>query len=235
MSISPPAGPRLVAIPFGHLRPVAIKPSPQPPHSTTVSTIDPSSCSLPVASWFVPKRIALLRTRLPPQPNPHSRVRGALRAPSPSGSFFGGFRTLALARGSVLHGRHPKPCTQPVRLRASTSRLQFPREQTLLTHVSTSASCLGAFWSPAASARGQSRHPGDQKPAHNRTHAPHQSRNFVHAETRHAQCAVNGNRPAVMRAVSACRSRSEVTIAHHRRCAPQDAPRLRRRRAEMRT
>jgi hypothetical protein len=26
-------------------------------------------------------------------------------------------------------------------------------------------SCLGAFWSPAASARGQSRHPGDQKPA----------------------------------------------------------------------
>jgi hypothetical protein len=30
-------------------------------------------------------------------------------------------------------------------------------------------SCLGAFWSPAASARGQSRHSGDQKPAQDET------------------------------------------------------------------
>jgi hypothetical protein len=33
-------------------------------------------------------------------------------------------------------------------------------------------SCLGAFWSPAASARRQSRHPGDQKPAQQRNSAP---------------------------------------------------------------
>jgi hypothetical protein len=77
------------------MRRVAIKASSQRPHSTTVSTINPSYCCLPVASLLVPKRIALLRTHLPRQPNPHSRVRGALRAPPPAGSFLGGFRTPA--------------------------------------------------------------------------------------------------------------------------------------------
>src|ERR1700731_4344188 len=36
-------------------------------------------------------------------------------------------------------------------------------------------SCFGAFWTPAARARGECRHPGVQKPAHNRTHAAQQT------------------------------------------------------------
>ena len=44
------------------------------------------------------------------------------------------------------------------------------REQRLLpaTAQLPATSCLGAFWSPVPSARGQSRHPGDQKPAQER-------------------------------------------------------------------
>src|ERR1700751_5313066 len=40
--------------------------------------------------------IASRRTHHPPHSNPHSRVHGAFRAPSPAGSFLGGFRTTAL-------------------------------------------------------------------------------------------------------------------------------------------
>src|ERR1700682_5382697 len=56
---------------------------------------------------------ALPRSHLPHQPNPHSAVRGILRAPSPAGSFLGGFRTPATGgcRGDV-GGRHPKPSTK---------------------------------------------------------------------------------------------------------------------------
>src|SRR5258705_9560313 len=36
-------------------------------------------------------------------------------------------------------------------------------------------SCLGAFWTPAATARGRARHAGVQKPAHEETHAPQQT------------------------------------------------------------
>src|SRR5229473_5080078 len=35
-------------------------------------------------------------------------------------------------------------------------------------------SCLGAFWTPAATARGRVRHAGVQKPAHERTHGVQQ-------------------------------------------------------------
>src|SRR5450759_1885257 len=80
----------------------------QPTHSTTVSIINPSYRCLPAAS----KHTALPRSHLPHQPNPHSGVRGILRAPSPAGSFLGGFRTPATAvcRAAVA-GRHPKPST----------------------------------------------------------------------------------------------------------------------------
>src|SRR5438874_802864 len=64
----------------------------QPPPSS-ISSINLSYCSLSVASLLAPKRIALRRTHLPRQPNPHSRVRGTFRGPSPAGSFLGGFRT----------------------------------------------------------------------------------------------------------------------------------------------
>jgi hypothetical protein len=66
-----------------------------------------------VASLLARKRIAILRTHLPPQPNPHNRVRGTFRASPPAGSFLGGFRTPGhRALGSIVHGRHPKPCTE---------------------------------------------------------------------------------------------------------------------------
>src|SRR6202790_4302518 len=81
----------------------------QPTHSTIVSIIKPSYRSLPAAS----KHTALPRSHLPHQPNPHSGVRGILCAPSPAGSFLGGFRTPAtgVCRAAVA-GRHPKPSTQ---------------------------------------------------------------------------------------------------------------------------
>src|SRR4249920_3621719 len=58
--------------------------------------------------------MALPRSHLPHQPIPHSGVRGILRAPSPAGSFLGGFRTPAtgVCRAAVA-GRHPKPSTKP--------------------------------------------------------------------------------------------------------------------------
>src|SRR6266576_1124640 len=81
----------------------------QPTHSTIVSIINPSYRCLPTAS----KHTALPRSHLPHQPNPHSGVRGILRAPSPAGSFLGGFRTPAtgVCRAAVA-GRHPKPYTE---------------------------------------------------------------------------------------------------------------------------
>ena len=83
----------------------------QPTHSTIVSIINPSYRCLPAAS----KHTALPRSHLPHQPNPHSGVRGILCAPSPAGSFLGGFRTPAtgVCRAAVA-GRHPKPSTQAV-------------------------------------------------------------------------------------------------------------------------
>jgi len=83
-------------------------PSLQPTHSITVSIINPSYACLPTAS----KDTALPRSHPPRQPNPHSGVRGILRAPSPAGSFLGGFRTPAtgVCRADVA-GPHPKPST----------------------------------------------------------------------------------------------------------------------------
>src|SRR5271165_4722973 len=85
-------------------------PSLQPTHSTTVSIINPSYRCLPAAS----KDTALPCSHPLHQPNPHSGVRGILHAPSPAGSFLGGFRTPAtgVCRAAV-DGRHPKPSTQP--------------------------------------------------------------------------------------------------------------------------
>jgi hypothetical protein len=78
----------------------------QPTHSTIVSIINPSYRSPPATS----KHTALPRSHLPHQPNPHSGVRGILRAPSPAGSFLGGFRTPAASGCCTdVDGRHPKP------------------------------------------------------------------------------------------------------------------------------
>src|SRR5438874_6649197 len=92
----------------------------QPTHSTIVSIINPSYRCLPAAS----KHTALPRSHLPHQPNPHSAVRGILRAPSPAGSFLGGFRTPAtgVCRPAVA-GRHPKPSTQPDETKAANDPL----------------------------------------------------------------------------------------------------------------
>src|SRR5262245_19207718 len=97
-SISPPAGPQPVAIPLAQLRRAAINASLQPPHSATVPTINPSCCCLPVAASLAPRRIALLRTHLPRQPNPHNRGRGASAYHRPR------------VRSLPAFGRRP-PCT----------------------------------------------------------------------------------------------------------------------------
>src|SRR5215831_19329642 len=92
------------------MRRAAVEESLQQPPPTAVATINPSDCRPPVTSLLAPKRIALLRTHLPSQPNPHSRVRDPLRAPSPAGSFLGGFRTPAtvhLAPSFITGIRNP--------------------------------------------------------------------------------------------------------------------------------
>ena len=65
---------------------------PRPAATSTVTCLylppDRSSLAL--------EPIASRRTHHPPHSNPHSRVHGAFRAPSPAGSFLGGFRTTAL-------------------------------------------------------------------------------------------------------------------------------------------
>src|SRR5260370_5777294 len=84
----------------------------QPTHSITIPIINPSYGCLPAKYPTASKDTALPRSHLPHQPNPHSAVRGILRAPSPAGSFLGGFRTPAtgVCRADVA-GRHPKPST----------------------------------------------------------------------------------------------------------------------------
>src|SRR5439155_1838992 len=117
----------------------------QPP-PRFAAAINPSLCRLPAAIALAPKPIALLSTRPPPQPNPHSQMRGAFRAPSPAGSFLRGFRTPAqmhVAPTFMAGIRNPAQSTKPVRLRARTSRPQFLGAQTLLTHASTSPSGHG--------------------------------------------------------------------------------------------
>ena len=69
----------------------------QRPPSAATSTINTALCFPKDASSLALKLIAIRRTHLPRQPNSHSRVRGAFRAPSPAGSFLGGFRTPATA------------------------------------------------------------------------------------------------------------------------------------------
>jgi hypothetical protein len=96
--------------------------------STTISTIKPS-CRCPTsARSTASNRSAHSRAHLPPQPNPHSGVRGALRALSPAGSFLGGFRTPA-AGGcrTALAGRHPKPCTKTGNARCEQNGSAVPR------------------------------------------------------------------------------------------------------------
>src|ERR1700681_3163524 len=70
-------------------------------------------CRLPGAQSTASKGSAHPPSHLPRQPNPQSGARGTLRAPSPAGSFLGGFRTPATGVcRTALAGRHPKPCTK---------------------------------------------------------------------------------------------------------------------------
>src|SRR5580704_6211694 len=83
----------------------------QGPRSAATPTIKTCLCLPPHALSLVLQPIAIHRTHLPPHSNPHNRVRGTFPAPSPAGSFLGGFRTPASSLGTILHGRHPKPFT----------------------------------------------------------------------------------------------------------------------------
>src|ERR1017187_8057106 len=109
----------------------------QPTHSTTVSIINPSYRCLPAAS----KATALPRSHLPHQPNPHSAVRGILRAPSPAGSFLGEFRTPAtgVCRADVA-SRHPKPSTG-AEIRVRLDKVALSTESRNMQTLSTTAPC----------------------------------------------------------------------------------------------
>ena len=84
---------------------------------STVPTINPGCCCLPVASLLAPSRIALLRTHLPRRPNPHSQ------AAAPSAHHRPRVRSLAAS------GRRP-PCTWLRRSWPASETLHnFCREQ----------------------------------------------------------------------------------------------------------
>jgi hypothetical protein len=77
------------------MRRASVKMSPQWPRSAATSPINTRLCLPPDASSRALDPTTIRRTHLPRHSNPHSRVRGTLRAPSPAGSFLGGFRTTA--------------------------------------------------------------------------------------------------------------------------------------------
>ena len=93
------------------VRPAAVKMNLQR-HNSSVSTINHGFCYPPGASLFALDHVATVRPHLPRQTNPHSRLRGTFRAPSPAGSFLGGFQTPATGLGFIIHGRRLKPCTR---------------------------------------------------------------------------------------------------------------------------
>jgi hypothetical protein len=104
------------------MRRASVKVNLQRPPSTATSTINTCLRLPPGASLLALERIVIRPTHLPPQPNPHSGVRGAFRLPSPAGSFLGGFRTPAtahLARSFTAGIRNP--CTNAEELKESTT------------------------------------------------------------------------------------------------------------------
>ena len=106
------------------------------PRSTPTSTIHACFCFPPGASLLALERIAIRRIHLPLYPNPHSRAR------APSVHIARGFVLWRLsdaghrAHGTVVHSRHPKPCTKAVKL--SPSRC-FPLHLWKLTHRATTS------------------------------------------------------------------------------------------------
>src|ERR1700756_5187234 len=82
------------------IRHATVKVNLQRHNSASVSTFNYGFCYPPTPSLLSLDHVAIVRTRLPRQPNPHSRARGAFREPKPAGSFLGGFRTPAAARSA---------------------------------------------------------------------------------------------------------------------------------------
>jgi hypothetical protein len=122
------------------MRRASIKVNLQWPPSTASSTIN-TCLRLPQgASSLALEPIAIRRANLPRHSNPHSRVRGTFRAPSPAGSFLGGFRTPAtahLARSFTAGIRNP--CTRGDLAGPSGPRRLYPGERTSVAAAATSA------------------------------------------------------------------------------------------------
>ena len=97
--ISPRAGPRPVAITLARMRRAIVKANLQRPRSTSVSTINHGFCYPPAAPLFALDRVAIVRSYLPCQPNPHSRVRGTSSHHNPR------VRSLAAFGRRTLHTR----------------------------------------------------------------------------------------------------------------------------------
>jgi hypothetical protein len=90
--------------------------------SAATSPVNTSLCLPPHPPSLALGPIATRRTYLPPHSNPHSRVRGTFRAPSPAGSFLGGFRTPATAHLA----RSSRPASETLNMSADRF-MQRPR------------------------------------------------------------------------------------------------------------
>ena len=104
----------------------SVKMNLQSPRSAATSAINTCLCLPPDRSSLALEPIAILRSHLPPHSNPHNRERGTFRAPSPAGSFLGGFRTTAPvlaapSRSAVI--RNPQQEQKLLSLKAGRARL----------------------------------------------------------------------------------------------------------------
>ena len=104
------------------MRRPAVEASPRQSPATSLATIKPSSCCPPVTSSLATRRIALLRTLLPPHPNPHNQGCGASAHHRPRVRSLVAFGRRPSCSGSLEHGRHPKPCTGAAVSRCSNLR-----------------------------------------------------------------------------------------------------------------
>jgi hypothetical protein len=121
------------------IRHATVKVNLQRHNSASVSTFNYGFCYPPTPSLLSLDHVAIVRTRLPRQPNPHSRARGAFREPKPAGSFLGGFRTPAAARSapSFMAG-----IRNPAQTEKNSVGAYVFRFATELGHCSTRSACL---------------------------------------------------------------------------------------------
>ena len=136
-----------VAMTLTQMRRAGVKMNLQWTRSAATSPVNTSLCLPPHPPSLALGPIATRRTYLPPHSNPHSRVRGTFRAPSPAGSFLGGFRTPATAhwaRSFTAGIRNPQ---QSRKSAGPTGKSALPSRTEVLSRVSQVRKVpIGAVW-----------------------------------------------------------------------------------------